>query len=94
MKKISSNIRLALSVIAICLSLNILVSAQTVSGTMQGRITDSNGAVVPGSTVVIKNQETGQTRTVTSNDEGFYNAPFLPIGKYTVEATRNDFNNW
>lgn len=69
-----------------------LISAQTVSGTMQGRVTDANNAVIPGATVTIKNDETGQTRTVTTNDEGLFNAPFLPIGSYTVDATRNDFN--
>jgi outer membrane receptor protein involved in Fe transport len=92
MRKVLSKIRLALMSIAICACLSILASAQTVSGTMQGRITDSNGAVVTGATIVVKNKETGQTRTVISNDEGFYSAPFLPIGAYTVEATRNDFN--
>ncbi len=91
-RKVSANLAIALSAFALCLCLNVFVSAQTVSGTMQGRITDSNGAVVPGAIITITNQETGQVRTVTSNDEGFYNAPFLPIGSYTVEATRNDFN--
>ena len=44
--------------------------AQTVSGTIQGRIVDANEAVVPGATIVIRNIETGQERTLTSNDEG------------------------
>lgn len=66
--------------------------AQTVSGTIQGQVIDTNGAAVPGATVLIKNVETGQERTLTSNEEGFYNATYLPIGRYTVEATRSDFN--
>lgn len=66
--------------------------AQTVSGTIQGQVVDTNGAAVPGATILIKNVETGQERTLTSNEEGLYNAPFLPLGQYTVEATRNDFN--
>ncbi|HEY8560027.1 MAG TPA: TonB-dependent receptor [Pyrinomonadaceae bacterium] len=65
---------------------------QTVSGTLRGTITDSNGASVPNATVVIRNVETGLERTVVSNDDGLFNAPFLPIGQYTVEATRNDFS--
>lgn len=68
------------------------VQAQTVSGTMQGRVTDPNGDAVPGATVNIKNVETGQLRTLTTNDEGFYNAPFLPIGRYEVDATGQGFN--
>jgi hypothetical protein len=69
-----------------------VIFGQTVSGTIQGRVVDSNGAVIPGASILIKNIETGQERALTSNDDGFYNAPFLPIGKYTVESTRNDFN--
>ena len=37
--------------------------AQTVTGTMQGTVSDSKGAVVPGADVVIRNLETGQERT-------------------------------
>lgn len=90
-KRVSSKIAVAVAIV-FCLGLNALVSAQTVSGTMQGRITDSNGAVIPGATIVITSNETGQTRTLTSSSEGLFNAPFLPIGLYTVDATRNDFN--
>ena len=53
-------------------------TAQTVTGTIQGVVTDSSGAVLPGASVTTKNLETGATRTVTSNDVGFYGAPFLP----------------
>jgi outer membrane receptor protein involved in Fe transport len=67
-------------------------AGQTVSGTLRGTVTDSNNAIVPNATVVIKNTETGFERTVVSNDDGLFNAPFLPIGQYTVEATRTDFN--
>ncbi len=65
---------------------------QTVSGTLRGTITDSNNAIVPNATVIIRNNETGLERTVVSSDDGLFNAPFLPIGQYTVEVTRNDFN--
>ncbi|MBA3242837.1 MAG: carboxypeptidase regulatory-like domain-containing protein, partial [Acidobacteria bacterium] len=67
--------------------------AQTVTGTLQGTISDSNGAVVPGATILIRNVETGQERTVTTNGEGFYLAPFLPLGKYNVTATSKGFGN-
>ena len=69
------------------------IQAQTVTGTLQGTISDSNGAVVPGATVTILNVETGQERTVTTNGEGFYLAPFLPLGKYNVTATSKGFGN-
>ncbi|MEO8650359.1 MAG: carboxypeptidase-like regulatory domain-containing protein, partial [Acidobacteriota bacterium] len=64
---------------------------QTVSGTLRGTVSDSNGAVVPNATVFIKNTETGLERTVVTSDEGLFNVPFLPIGNYTVEVSRTDF---
>lgn len=77
------------------LVLGVMVAAaygQTVSGTLRGTVTDSNGAVVPDATVTVRSTETGLERTVTSSDDGLYNIPFLPIGTYNVEATRTDFN--
>lgn len=78
--------------LVIMIGCQVAVLSQTVSGTLQGRVVDTNGAVIPGATILIKNVETGQERTLTSNDEGFYNAPYLSIGQYKVEATRSDFN--
>jgi hypothetical protein len=65
--------------------------AQTVTGTMQGTITDQSGAVIPGVTVTLRNVETGQERVVTTNDDGAYNAPFLPLGRYNVTASISNF---
>ncbi len=65
--------------------------AQTVTGSLEGRVADQAAAVVPGALVIIRNTETGQARTVKTNAEGFYRAPFLPIGVYTVSATANGF---
>ena len=72
--------------------LSFVASAQTVSGTLRGTVTDSNGAVVPNASVKVRSTETGLERTVVSSDNGLYNFAFLPIGQYTVEATRTDFN--
>src|SRR6185295_10566872 len=66
--------------------------AQTVTGTIQGAVTDSRGAVVPGADVVIRNLDTGQERNLKTGGEGTYVAPFLPLGKYTVTVTTAGFN--
>ena len=68
-----------------------LAGAQTVSGTVQGTIVDSSGGVLPGVTVAVRHVDTGQTRTVVTNDTGFYSAPFVPIGRYRVTATLAGF---
>src|SRR5687768_9984080 len=60
--------------------------AQTVTGTMNGTVVDTSGAGLPGVTVTIRNAETGMERVVITDEGGFFNAPFLPIGRYNVEA--------
>ncbi len=66
-------------------------AAQTVAGTMQGTVTDATGGVLPAATVVILNVETGGTREVLTNAIGFYSAPFLAVGRYSVTVTMSGF---
>src|SRR4029079_8070388 len=60
------------------------LSAQTVGGTILGRIKDQTGALLPGADVTIKNAATGVTRAVISNETGGYNAINLQPGNYEV----------
>ncbi|HEX7318022.1 MAG TPA: TonB-dependent receptor [Pyrinomonadaceae bacterium] len=78
---------------ACVLGLSAVVFAQTVTGTLQGTVKDPNGAVVPGATVLIRNVQTGQERTLTTNEEGFYVATFLPIGRYDVVGSGQGFGS-
>jgi hypothetical protein len=57
------------------------------SGTMQGVVKDSTGAVIPGAEVVITNVETGVTTNSISNDVGFYTVPSLNPGRYNLTCT-------
>src|SRR5687768_12736062 len=83
-----------IAALAACiLCLGAAAFAQTVTGTMQGTVKDPNGAVVPGATVSIRNVETGQVRTLTTNEEGFYVATFLPLGRYDVTASGQGFGS-
>lgn len=56
-----------------------VVSAQTVSGTLAGRVTDPSGAVVPGASVIAKNEETQLTREARTNHEGYYSLSFIRV---------------
>ena len=67
------------------------IFAQTVTGTLSGTITDTTGAVIPNAQVTAKNLETSFSRTVTTNGEGFYNMPFLPLGNYDVTVDAKGF---
>ncbi len=65
--------------------------SQATTGTLQGTVTDPNGAVVSGATVTVRNLETGFERTVTSNSDGFFTAPLLPLGRYRVTTNVSGF---
>ena len=49
--------------------------AQDTRGTIKGRITDPSGAVVPGAAVVVTNTAMGTKTTLTTNQDGYYQAP-------------------
>jgi len=67
------------------------VEAQAVTGTILGTVTDASGAVLPGVTVTVTNQDTAFNRTVVSDQLGEYTAPSLPTGTYTVEGELSGF---
>ena len=67
------------------------VNAQTVTGTVQGVVSDSKGAVIAGAEVTVRNVETGQTRTTKTNADGYYVATFLPLGTYNISAAASGF---
>ena len=77
----------------IALAMATVASSQTqiTTGTIQGTVTDANGAIVPGATVEIKNLETNLTKTLTTDDGGRFVALALPPGKYSVTVSKQGF---
>src|SRR6201988_590525 len=73
-------------VLAIGLLLPAIAFAQA-DARFTGVVLDPSGAVVPGATVVVKNERTGEERTVTTNAEGRYIVPNLRPSVYTIRAT-------
>src|SRR5690349_16840484 len=66
--------------------------AQTTTvGTISGTVRDEKGAVVPKAEVSIQSEGTGTSRTVTADDNGFFLAPSLPAGVYTVSTAPRGF---
>src|ERR1700730_9081914 len=72
-------------------SLSLNGYGQVVGGAIQGTITDTAGAALPGVKVEIVNLSTQILTTLSSNADGFYTAPNLLPGNYTVTATRSGF---
>src|SRR5690349_9911120 len=64
-----------------------VVHAQQDQGRIGGVITDSQGALVPGASVLVKNERTGEERTATSTESGAYIVSGLKPSLYTITAT-------
>ncbi|MGI8745482.1 MAG: TonB-dependent receptor domain-containing protein [Bryobacteraceae bacterium] len=58
---------------------------------IQGTVTDSSGAVIPGADVSLTNLETGKVQKTTTSGEGFYHFAGLAPGRYTVTASKAAF---
>ena len=84
-------LRQCILIVVCCLLAAVPLLGQTVTGTMQGTVTDRSGGSLPGVTVTIRNMETGLERVVLTSSDGFFNAPFLPIGRYVVTAELSGF---
>ena len=65
--------------------------AQNSTASITGRITDSTGALIPAATVNAVNIGTNIQHKATANDSGSYTIPFLPPGRYRLEANFTGF---
>ncbi|HEX5482625.1 MAG TPA: carboxypeptidase regulatory-like domain-containing protein [Terriglobia bacterium] len=59
---------------------------------VEGTITDTSGAAVPGASVTLENTQTGSAQKTTTNGSGYYNFSFLPPGSYNITANKQGFN--
>ena len=66
-------------------------SAQSDSGTISGTVLDQTSAFVPGASVKIKNQKTGEMRTTTTNERGHFSVPLLLPTLYTITVEKTGF---
>lgn len=67
------------------------VWAQTLFGTISGTVVDQTRQVVPGATVTLTNQDTGNVLTQASTDAGTFSFPNMPLGHYTISVELTGF---
>src|SRR6516225_10128979 len=65
--------------------------AQTSKGILTGVVRDATGAVVPGAQITVKNQDTGESRTVTTQGEGAFRIEALSPGHYSLLVNQSGF---
>jgi hypothetical protein len=81
--------RLSWVVVVLCFLLNIAWA--DVAGRISGMVSDPSGAFVPGATVSLNNVGNGTKQTTTTNDQGQYSFPVVPIGHYELEVNSPGF---
>src|SRR5579864_6801954 len=74
-----------------CLALAVCSAHAQYRASIQGVVTDSQGAAVSGATVTLKNLETNQTLIATTDDSGIYNFNALPPSKYSLTVEKAGF---
>jgi hypothetical protein len=77
--------------VALLLCYGIASEAQTITGSVNGTVTDPTGAVIPNAKVTATNVDTNIETLATTNNGGFYSIRFLQIGNYKVKVEAPGF---
>ncbi len=82
---------IALSFALLFCTADAAAQASRVGATLEGIVRDTSGAVIPNSKVTLHNPFTNQSRTVTTDEQGFFRAEQLPVGTYEVRVQQTGF---
>lgn len=80
-----------IALVLMTMSLALTAQAQLTRGSIAGTVSDNSGGVIAGAQVTITNAATNSARTTTTNDAGFFSAPALEPGVYTVKIEKTGF---
>src|SRR5207253_337548 len=80
-----------LAAVALITMLGISAVAQSVTGSISGTVTDLVGGILVGASISLQNDQTGTTRTATTNDEGRFSFAALQPGIYTLSIQQRGF---
>src|ERR1700731_479088 len=84
-------IGIALSLALLFWAADAAAQASRVGATFEGIVRDTSGAVIPNSKVTLHNALTNQSRTVTTDQQGFFRAEQLAVGTYEVRVEQTGF---
>jgi hypothetical protein len=66
------------------------LTAQT-TGAIEGTLTDSSEAAIPGATVKLTDEKTGVDYITTTNSSGYFLVENLPVGVYSISVSQQGF---
>ena len=75
----------------LCVLLASAAFGQSATGRIQGTVTDTTGAVVPGATITVTNVGTAREVTIQSGATGEFSVPLLNPGRYKVDVKAPNF---
>src|SRR5688572_12347845 len=67
------------------------VSAQNITGTLTGTVSDSTGSAIPSAQVTLTNQSTSAKQSSSSNESGIFQFPSILPGTYSVDVSMTGF---
>jgi len=82
--------------LVICLTALFLLASSALgqrgtNGSVEGTITDPQGAAVPGAALTLFNSDTGLKLEATSDENGLFHFPVVPVGSYRLIAEHSGF---
>jgi hypothetical protein len=80
--------------IALSLGAPAPVSAQGTTSRVSGTVTDTTGAVLPGATVTLTNDDTGVSFETVTGPSGQYLFEAVQVGRYTVTVQLSGFKKF
>lgn len=83
--------RLVLPLAIIVLASAVVYAQGGATASLSGIVVDSGGGVIPGAAVSVRNNTTGTTTEVFTNERGIFSVPALEVGTYTVTITLQGF---
>lgn len=80
-----------LAVFCLVLGVSQIIAQSTVTGAINGKITDPQGAIVPNASVTVTNINTNQVSTATADADGGFRVTNLQPGTYSVKVEGSGF---
>lgn len=83
------NLRQPCTLLLTAVACAVVAQAQTstTSGAIKGIVKSKSGGVVASASLILRNLETGFTKTVSTDAQGLYRLSFLPVGVYELTVT-------
>jgi hypothetical protein len=82
------------SVMVLVVTCAMVANAQETRSTILGTVKDVSGAVVAGAAVEVTNTETNATVKLATNDKGYFEAPYLLPGVYSIAVSAGGFKKY